>query len=71
MINMLDQKQLNRFAIRIIGIALLGWGTFGFFNRRFYDFKYGFLVDMGPYYKEFGVVTMILGLVIIIWTFRK
>ncbi len=48
-----------------LGIVLVVWGIFHFFNRTFYTFRYGNYVDLGPHYQEFAMIEIIIGLVII------
>jgi len=58
----------------LIGIALVVGGVYIFFNRRFHDWKYGW-IDMGAHHAVIGVIYVIVGsvfiYVVVRWFFRR
>lgn len=61
----------RRFWPIYFGIILVGWGIFSIFNRRYQDLKFGRAVDLGQYYFELGVLSIIIGAFIIYLELRK
>jgi len=54
-----------------MGGILIAWGVFGIFNRSYFNPIWRFFIDIGPYYKEISILTIIVGLAVIVYTARK
>lgn len=68
---MTSSRPKNKFWWCGLGLILIGSGVFEFFNRSYYNVKYRYLVDVGPYHHEISVITILAGIMLIIWTFKK
>jgi len=66
-----DPKSKNKVWWCGLGLILIGSGIFEFFNRTYYNFKYRYLVDVGPSHHEISIITIIAGIMLIIWAFKK
>lgn len=54
-----------------MGSICVAWGVFGLFHRSYYNPKWGFYIDAGPYYKETSMIEIIVGIGIIVFAIKK
>ena len=67
----LDFIMKKVYWIGMAGLILCGWGFFSYFNRTYYNIKFGYHVDLGPYYKEIAIFVFIIGAMLIGLAIRK